>query len=107
MSEVARWSYANTATVRPFVRIDMMSGVTTYGEEYEIACTWIAEARQERDMEGAEFTSKHTVFTEDARPRYLDQIRLAGAEAWEEIRSKLQWDMSMFQDTPDYKLVTG
>lgn len=106
MSEIARWSYVNTATVRPFVSMSEWGG-KTYGTEYEIACTFIAEASQARDSNGAEFVGKHTVYTEDARPGYLDMIRLGGMDEWEEIRSRTAWDMEMFGDTMDFKLVTG
>ncbi len=82
-------------------------GGATYGEEYEIACNWIAEASQARDNSGAEFVGRHTIYTEDARPKYLDMIQLGGAGEWEEIRSRTSWDMAMFNDTMDFKLVTG
>jgi hypothetical protein len=132
MSSIARWSYKNTAVVVPFVSLDLVTGVTVYGAPYPIACTWIAEARQMRSMDGAEFVSSHIVFTEDERPKFLDRIALAfdlpegGFDAgsfsvedfdlnafaldWggvaEEIRAKTQYDMMMFADVPDYKLVT-
>lgn len=112
MSNTANWSYANTATVRPFQSVDQWSGETIYGEEYTIACTWTAESQQEREMggqsgaRGNEFVSRHIIFTEDPRPQYLDLIQLNGSEEWEEIRSRTQWDMSFFGETPDYRLVT-
>lgn len=106
MSVIARWSYRNTATVKPFVSIDPLTGVTVYGPEYEIACTWTAEATQQRDQNGAEFVSRYIFFTEDPRPKHLDMIRRSGHDDWDEIRSSTQWDMAMFGDTPDYKLVT-
>jgi len=86
--------------------IDLMTGETQYGDEYTIACTWTAEAAQERDDRGAEFVSRHQVFTEDDRPKYLDMIRLGDSGEWEQIRSVTGWDMAMFSDTPDFKLVT-
>lgn len=106
MSKISRWSLKNTAKVKPFLSRDEW-GAATYGTEYEIACTWIAESTQARDNTGAEFVGKHTIYTEDARPKYLDMIQLAGAGEWEEIRSKTSYDMAMFNDTMDFKLVTG
>lgn len=112
MSNTANWSYANTAKIKPFVSIDMMTGATTYGAEYTIDCTWEAKAEQVREIggqggaRGAEFTSRHQIYTEDARPKYLDLIQLNGSTEWEEIRSATQWDMSFFGETPDYLLVT-
>lgn len=106
MSLTANWSYTNTAAVRPFVSIDMMSGATVYGSEYEIACTWTAKSEQARDNNGAEFVSRHQVFTEDKRPKFLDLIQFDGSNGWEEIRSVTNWDMSFFGEEPDFLLVT-
>lgn len=106
MSNTANWSYTNTAQVRPFEGIDLMTGVTTYGDEYEIACTWTAEGNQERSNDGAEFVSRFTIYTEDSRPKYLDMIQLAGDDEWQEIRAHTWWDMSFFGELPDYRLVT-
>ncbi|GAB1837144.1 hypothetical protein [Achromobacter xylosoxidans] len=106
MSATANWSYTNVATIRPFLSIDMMTGETVYGPEFEIACTWAAKSQQVRANDGAEFVSKHEIFTEDRRPKYLDQISFDGSNGWEEIRSVTNWDMSFFGEEPDLKLVT-
>lgn len=106
MSQTANWSYTNVATVKPFVSIDLMSGQTIYGEPYEIACTWAAKSEQARDERGAEFVSRHQVYTEDKRPKYLDMIQFDGSDGWEEIRSVTSWDMSFFGEEPDFLLVT-
>lgn len=86
--------------------MDDWTGATVYGDEYEIACGWIADSTQQRDQTGAEFISRHIVYTEDARPKYLDLVQLAGQEEWQEIRSRTEWEMNAFNDTPDFKLVT-
>lgn len=106
MSATSAWSYTNTATIKPFESIDSWTQETVYGDEYIIDCTWEAEANQERDNDGAEFTSRHIIYTEDDRPKRLDMIQLDGHDDWEEIRSVTQWDMSFFDETPDYKVVT-
>lgn len=112
MSATANWSYTNVAIVRPFVSIDLMTQATIYDDEYEIACTWAAGGEQVRDAggqggaQGAEFVSRHTIYTEDARPKYLDMISFDGSDGWEEIRSVTNWDMSFFGEAPDFKLVT-
>lgn len=106
MSNIARWSYKNTASVRTLTGMDQLTGETTYSEPYTIACNWIAESSQARSDDGAEFVSRHIIYTEDARPQYLDQILLEGATIWEEIRAKTSWDMKMFNDTMDFKLTT-
>lgn len=109
MSETANWSYTNTARIRPRIGMNMRTGQTEYGEEYEIACTWTAVSEQSRDDEGAEFISRYEIYTEDPRPLYLDMILLNGWDAdtdWQQIRSRVEWDMSFFGEIPDYKLVT-
>ena len=105
MSATSSWSYTNTATVKPFTGISEWGGVT-YGEEYTISCTWTAVSQQERDSTGAEFVSRFEIFTEDARPKMLDMIKLNGDAEWQEIRSRTFWDMSFFGETPDFRLVT-
>jgi hypothetical protein len=106
LSATANWSYTNVATVRPFLSIDLMSQETLYGPEYEIACTWAAKSEQARDDNGAEFVSRHMIYTEDSRPKYLDMIQFEGSDGWEEIRSVTNWDMSFFGEDPDFLLVT-
>jgi len=108
MSGVARWSYVNTATVRPFVSEDTLEGGITYGAEYQIACTWAAESKEMRDESGAEFVSAYIIWSEDARPKHRDLILLntTAFTDWQEIRSHMEWDMAMFADTPDFRTVT-
>lgn len=92
--------------VRPFLGLDQWTQEATYGEPYQIACNWIAKSEQARADDGAEFVSRHIVYTEDARPKFLDLVLLEGETIWEEVRSKTGWDMNMFQDTMDFMLVT-
>ena len=106
MSATANWSYTNVATVRPFVKIDLKTQAMIYGDEYEIACTWIAKGEQMRDSDGAEFVSRHQIFTEDKRPKFLDLVSFDGSNGWEEIRTVLGYDMSFFNEEPDFTLVT-
>lgn len=107
MSSLGRWTYTNTATVRPVVARDKY-GAKTYGPEYEIACTWDAQSKPARTNAGVEFTTTYVIYTEDARPRYLDEIKLRGSDKWQEILGHAQWDMSPFgeADSPDYKITT-
>lgn len=112
MSNTANWSYTNEATIRPFISIDQMTGETLYGEEYTIACTWEAKHELVRagggqsGAQGAEFVSRHMIYTEDKRPKYLDMIKFTGSAGWEQIRSVTNWDMSFFGEEPDFLLVT-
>lgn len=106
MSSIARWSYANTAMIKPFLGRDTWSGAATYGEQYEIACNWIAKSEQTRSDAGEEFISRHIVYHEDPRPKFLDQVLLNGATQWEEVRSLTEWDMAMFNDSSDFMMVT-
>lgn len=107
MSELARWTYTNSATIKPFESVDEW-GASTYGTEYEIACTWGTDGKQERQSgaNGAELVDTDTIYTEDPRPKRLDMIRLNGHDEFQEIRGRVEWDMSPFGETPDYKLTT-
>lgn len=113
MSAIARWSYKNKAFVRPFLGQDEWGGGKSYGEAYQIACNWAAIQMQERNVGGesgslgVERILKHEVYTEDDRPKYLDLISLGDSDEWEEIRQKTGWDMALFNDTMDFKLLTG
>lgn len=112
MSSIARWSYKNTARVKPFVDYDQNTGETIYGAEYTIACNWTAESKVEIDRGGQsgaigqEFVSQHIIYCEDARPKYMDMIALGDSDEFEQIRSVTGWDMNMFSDSMDFKLVT-
>ncbi len=106
MSKIARWSYTNVATIRPRTGTEDLTGAGVYGAEYTIACTWSAEASQQRGNDGAEFVARHVIYTEDLRPQFLDMIQFQGSNGWEEIRSTTTWDMSPFSDVPDRKLIT-
>lgn len=108
MSSIARWSYKNTATVRPFIDEDLENGGVVYGDEYAIACTWAAESKEMRDASGAEFVSSYIIWSEDPRPKHRDLILLdtLAPTDWQEIRSHMEWDMQMFDDVPDFRTVT-
>lgn len=108
MSKIARWSYKNTAAVRPFVSEDSYTGAIVYGDEYSIACTWAADSKEMRDASGAEFVSRYIIWSEDARPKHRDLIKLntVAETDWQEIRDHMAWDMVMFNDVPDYRTVT-
>lgn len=108
MSSIARWSYTNTATVRPMLTFDQDNQTYTYGDEYEIACTWAAESKEMRAQDGTEFVSRYIIWSEDPRPKHLDLIKLntLAPTDWQEIRDHMEWDMSPFADTPDYRTVT-
>lgn len=111
MSSIARWTYTNTADVLPLTGVDEY-GKSTYGTPYTIACTWGTDGKQERGVggmsgaQGAELTNTDTIYTEDPRPQRLDKIKLNGHAAYQEIRGRIEYDMSPFGDTPDYELTT-
>lgn len=109
MSAISRWSYTNTATVRPWLSEDGYTHEIVYGEPYEIACTWAAESKTMVGANGVEFTSDYIIWSEDPRPKYLDLIKLntVAETDWQEIRSHMEWDMQMFDDVPDYRTVTS
>lgn len=111
MSATANWSYTNTATVKPFVSEDGMTGVIEYGEPFDIACTWAAEAKtfnNSASKGGGEYVSNYITWSEDPRPKARDLILLHSpvATEWQEIRDHIEWDMSFFGETPDYRTIT-
>lgn len=106
MSSIARWSYKNTAQVRTRTGTNQRTGETTYSEPYTIACGFTGESTQQRDNDGMEFVSRNIIWTEDARPKFRDFILINGETEWEEIRSRTIWEMNMFEDVPDYRLIT-
>lgn len=105
MSTTANWSYANVATVKPFVSRDDFDGETTYGTEYEIACTFIGKVESRIDDIGNEYISRTVIWTEDERPKRLDLIKLNGESLYHEIRNRTRYDMSFFGENDDYELV--
>lgn len=108
MSATAAWSYTNTATVRPFEGEDGMSGQVRWGPEYKIRCTWTAEAKTFKDRAGNEYVSNYIIWSEDPRPKHRDLVLLNSpvANEWQEIRDHVEWDMSPFGETPDYRTTT-
>lgn len=101
------FAFKSTAQVKPYLGHDDFTGAVSYGDEVEIACTWIAVAEQARDNNGAEFVGRHTVYTADPRATYLSLIKLGDHSDWEEIRSVTSYDMAMFGTVVEYKLVTA
>lgn len=118
MSDVANWSYTSIIVIKPFIRNDDYYQQPVYGEPYEILGAFRAETVQARDNTGAEFLGRHTIWTEDVRPKYLDRvISLEGIEVDEEIRSVTVDDAKMLlprskraaatrEQKTDFKLVT-
>lgn len=120
MSETASWSYTTVATIYPRT-YDGRSGAWVTGNPYAIDCTWIANAETAIDAAGAEFTTKLIFFTElkhdgadmpkPERGWYIakndtthepDPVRAGG----DVIKALTEWDMSPFDEEPDYKIMT-
>jgi len=110
MSATANWSYTNTARIRPFISQDGMTGEIVYGDEYAIACTWAAESKVFRNpasKDGEEYVSSYITWSEDPRPKRGDLILLDSPVVdWQEILDHMEWDMSPFGETPDYRTIT-
>lgn len=114
MSNTANWSYANVATVYPFTGYDGENNVNTYGEPYLIACTWKDEAKNLVDNEGIEFISISSFYTEDNRPKRGDFIGKGDLTAQVDpmavkackIKAVKEFDMSFFNEKPDYEVIT-
>lgn len=112
MSSIARWSYTYKATVAPFVGLDGVTGQTLYGTPYEIMCNVASVTVEERAIggtsgaNGIENNAQHVIYTEDARPKKGDTIEFAGSDGPRVIIDHTFWEMTAFNDVPDYKLVT-
>lgn len=108
MSSLARWTYTNTATVYPFQGEDLFNGGVLFGDPYTIACTWKTGGKLVRTAEGAEFVADMLIYTEDPRPKYRDEIVLAGHDRRMQIRNVAEYDMSPFgeTDSPDFEVAT-
>ncbi|EPN8591858.1 hypothetical protein ACT377_002930 [Escherichia coli] len=121
MSKIARFSYKALATIYP-VTYDDWNNSKVYGQPYLIDCAWTATEGKDEDERGSETDVSYIIFTEllynlqpVERPRkgwmiapgdttaFSDPLE-AGAN---EISGVIEWDMSMFNDTPDYKIITG
>lgn len=114
MSSLARWTYTNTATVYPFQGEDLFNGGVLFGDPYTIACTWKTGGKLVRTIGGQsgaagdEFVADMLIYTEDPRPKYRDEIVLAGHDRRMQIRNVAEYDMSPFgeTDSPDFEVAT-
>ncbi len=114
MSSIAAWSYMYTATVTPVGGVDGVTGETLDGTPYTIACNVVATQNTDirpsggaaSGIDGDEWIGRHTIYTEDPRPRKGDMIEFDGSDGQQIIRDRTMWDMTMFDDVPDYKLET-
>lgn len=112
----ARFAYTNTATVWPYLGEDEWNGGVSYGAPFVIACGFMGKASMgmsaQRDLEGREFIVKNTFWTEDVRPKYRDRIAkgtktgLWEDHAAEEIKQIIDYEMTLFNDTTDFEIMT-
>lgn len=121
MSATANWVYTNLATIYPRTYDDWKSTWVT-DAPYLIDCTWEVNQEQAVDDSGVEFTTNLIISTElkhngvDVRkPLRNDYVVVgdtmnqmdpvtAGGDA---IRAVKMWDMSFFDEEPDYKILTS
>lgn len=120
MSATANWVYTNLATIYPRTYDDWKSTWVT-DAPYLIDCTWTANNEVAVDDTGKEFTTNLIFFTElkragadvtmPKRDWYIargdtttqaDPLK-AGANV---IKAVTEWDMSFFEEEPDYKVMT-
>lgn len=115
MSSAAGWANQNTATVTPFMGLDQMTGVESWGTAYEIACTWTGQSESVKITAAngslVEYQAKNIIWTEDARPNRGDRIQLnahgQAAQQPQIIVDVTEWDASPLgePDRPDFRLV--
>lgn len=113
MSSVANWSYTAKATIWPFLGVDGMTKVKTYGAPVTFDCGYSSTVETMKDDTGKEFVSKLTLFTEYSSAKAGDMVLLgssnqliptiAGAK---EVKLVLR-DQDVFDGVADdYKIVT-
>ncbi|HFO4998526.1 TPA: hypothetical protein ACHJ7J_000240 [Escherichia coli] len=121
MSKIARFSYKALATIYPVKRDDWTNS-DVYGTPYLIDCSWERTDGTATDANGNEVSNTITVYTEllhkmqpVQRPEKGWMLATGDTTAIADplaaganfITGIVEWDMSMFNDTPDYKIVTG
>lgn len=108
MSGIARWSYTAKAQVKPLLKGPRRGGSATYGDPYEILCTYTALQLSKMEASAALLghVIRYEIYTEDPRPGKGDLIQLPDTDEWQKILDRTVWDMSPFGQNPDYKLVT-
>lgn len=110
MSSIARWSYVTPVTVYPFLGTDDFTRETLWGEPYTIMADFEAGgAELKNDEEGREFVCRSRIWCEDPRPKFRDEVEMAGTAGRETIRAVKRWPMGAFgePDSPDFELSTG
>ncbi|MDS1650675.1 hypothetical protein [Escherichia coli] len=121
MSKIARFSYKALATIYPVTRDDWTNS-DVYGEPYLIDCAWQFVDGGASNGNGYEESETIIVFTEMLHgmeqqpiPKAGDYIALGDTTkennplhaGGNKITGITTWDMSLFNDTPDYKIITG
>jgi len=112
VSSIANWSYTYAATVTPFLDINGVTGKPEFGDPYSILCNVTAVEDEKRAVggqsgaNGHELVATHVIYTEDGRPQEGDMIEFEGSNGKQKILHRTFWEMTAFNDTPDYKLVT-
>lgn len=121
MSKIARFSYKGLATVYPATRDDWNNS-EAYGQPYLIDCAWQLVCGGASNANGYEESETIIVFTEMLHnmeqqpvPKAGDYIAVGDTTGesnplragGNKITGITTWDMSLFNDTPDYKIITG
>lgn len=105
MSDIARWSYKNIATVWPIIGEGRNQ---VRGEPYAIACTWAGGGEMMRNNDGQEFVPAIRYWHEDPRVKYGDYIAKgdgATISTASRILSHVEYDMVMFDTNYDFMSV--
>lgn len=81
MSAVANWSYTATATHWARLSRNGWSGRASFASPATFACDYRSEARSERDADGVEFTTRHTLWTERSAIKRGDFVLIGSSAA--------------------------
>lgn len=114
MSETANWAYTNVSTLWRNLGRDPETREPTWGAPHVIACTFSTMGDTQTDDNGNEFVPQDTVWHEDKVQIGPGDRVVIGAVSdaltppvnAKTIRKVGSWDMSFFDEEPDFVFFT-
>lgn len=114
MSATASWVYTSVSTIWPNLGRDPRTREPLWGEPFVIACTFKNMGGTQTDNNGEEFVPQDTIWHEDKVQIGPGDRVVIGAESdaltppvnAKIIRKVGSWDMSFFDEEPDFVFFT-
>ena len=111
MSTIANWAYKSKCTY--WATSKDAYGKVTYGAPVVIACMYTVGAEKRIDAKGAEFVTTAKIATETAGCKSDHVLAIGDHSATvapltvgaRTVRSVMEKDRAMFDDTPDYEIL--